>query len=142
MRRAIAGAFFCFFALSSHIAAASGYIEANISGKVYRFEVARSPQEKATGLMFRKQLDRDSGMLFVFSEPQFLDFYMKDTSIALDVAFLDSNFKIVDIRSMRPFDEKVIISSAKAIYALEVNQSFFSCLGLRVSDHIEFLDQP
>lgn len=90
--------------------------------------------------MFRERLDLDSGMLFVFEEPQFLNFYMKNTPLALDIAFLDSDCRIIDIQPLCPYSEEVVTSKGLALYALEVNRGFFQRAGLGVSDKIEFLD--
>lgn len=90
--------------------------------------------------MFRERLDLDSGMLFVFEEPQFLNFYMKNTPLALDIAFLDSDCRIIDIQPLYPYSEEVVTSKGLALYALEVNRGFFQRAGLGVSDKIEFLD--
>ncbi|HOJ64945.1 MAG TPA: DUF192 domain-containing protein [Spirochaetota bacterium] len=115
------------------------YVKAKINKKIYKFELAVTDQERAKGLMFRKKLDKDSGMLFVYSSMNYLYFYMKNTIIPLDIAFLDYNYKIVDIQSMEPLDETTIMSKKKAMYALEVNRGFFDRVGLKIGDKIEFI---
>lgn len=116
-----------------------GYVKAKINKKIYTFELAITDKEREKGLMFRKKLDKDSGMLFVYSSMNYLYFYMKNTLIPLDIAFLDYEHKIIDIQSMEPLDETTIISKKKAMYALEANRGFFDRVGLKVGDKIEFI---
>lgn len=115
------------------------YVKAKINKKIYKFELAITDKEREVGLMFRKYLNKDSGMLFVYSSMTYLYFYMKNTLIPLDIAFLDYNYKIIDIQSMEPLDEKVIKSKKKAMYALEVNRDFFEKVNLNVGDTINFI---
>ena len=61
-----------------------------INGNVYTVEIANTQEKRSKGLMFRKSLPADSGMLFVFSYEDYRYFYMKNTLIPLDIAFFDS----------------------------------------------------
>jgi uncharacterized membrane protein (UPF0127 family) len=65
-------------------------------------------------------------------------YYMKNTFIPLDIAFIDDNFKIIDIQTMQPLDETTVASRGKAMYALEANKGFFKRVGLKVGDKLEF----
>ena len=65
-------------------------------------EVARTPQEKATGLMYRKALPEGQGMLFVYDKPLIPPFWMKNTLIPLDILFIGSDFKIKHIAEDTP----------------------------------------
>ncbi|HNZ26293.1 MAG TPA: DUF192 domain-containing protein [Spirochaetota bacterium] len=115
------------------------YVKAKINNKIYKFELALTEEEKGTGLMFRKKLDPDGGMLFVYSYMTIMDFYMKNTLIPLDIAFIDGGFKIVDIQSMNPLDETTVRSKKRCMYALEVNRGFFERIGVKEGDTIEFI---
>ncbi len=115
-------------------------IEIKMNDKIYKIEVASSDKDRSKGLMFRKKLNKNSGMLFVYPNEQYLYFYMKNTFVPLDIAFIDESYKIVDIQSMQPLDETTIASKAKAMFALEVNRDFFNKIGLKVGDKIEILD--
>ena len=95
--------------------------------------------EKEKGLMFRKKLDKNSGMLFVYGSKRYLYYYMKNTFIPLDIAFIDEYFTIIDIQSMEPLDETSIRSAQESMYALEVNRGFFDRVGLKVGDKIKLL---
>ena len=68
-------------------------------------EVANSAEERAVGLMGRESMERDRGMLFVFSAEQVLGFWMKNTLIPLDIIFIDSDLSVVDVQTMRPEHE-------------------------------------
>src|SRR5919109_2766517 len=61
-------------------------------------DVADDAQERNRGLMFRKSLESNNGMLFVFEEPGNLSFWMKNTYIPLDMIFIDKDLRIVDIK--------------------------------------------
>jgi len=109
----------------------------NINNKTYTFEVAQTKEELTRGLMFREELDPESGMFFIFDKADYLTFYMKDTFIPLEVAFIDGSLTIVDIQPLHPLDMTFVVSRAKAIYALEVNRGFFQNVGLGIGDKIE-----
>lgn len=91
-------------------------------------ELARTSKEQARGLMFRKHLDEYSGMLFHYPDVMKRSFWMKNTLIPLDIAFLDNDGVIVDIQTMEPCTTEecvVYTSSLPARAALEMNAGFF-----------------
>ena len=104
-----------------------------------RVEVADDIFERARGLMYRKALGVNRGMLFVYPEEQRLSFWMKNTLIPLSVAFIDSERRIIDIQDMKPLDDEPpsYVSAEPAQYALEVNQGFFETRGVKVGDSVE-----
>lgn len=110
-----------------------------INGNVYTVEIANTQEKRSKGLMFRKSLPADSGMLFVFSYEDYRYFYMKNTLIPLDIAFFDSQLKIVSIKQMEPLDETTVPSDKKAMYALEMNKDFFNKEGIKVGDQAKLL---
>lgn len=90
----------------------------------FNVEIAKTPTEQAYGLMDRKSLADNTGMLFVYDKPSELSFWMKNTLIPLDIIFIDSEKKIVDIQTMTPCHEvscPVYNSKKPAQYALEIN---------------------
>jgi len=101
--------------------------------------VAATADARRKGLMFRKKLDKNGGMLFIYGSKNYLSYYMKNTFIPLDIAFLDETFKILEIRPMEPLDETAIVSKDKVQYALEVNRGFFERVGLKVGDSLDFI---
>ena len=114
-------------------------VEIEINGENYKFELANTQPTREKGLMFREKLDDDSGMLFVYSYENYRYFYMRNTFIPLDIAFLDKNLTVVSIKSMMPLDETTVASEKKAMYALEVNRGFFEKTGVKVGDEIKLL---
>ncbi|MCG8572582.1 MAG: DUF192 domain-containing protein [Spirochaetes bacterium] len=114
-------------------------VKIEINGKEYQFETALTKEERRKGLMFRKNLAKNGGMLFVFQEEMVLSFYMKNTLIPLDIAYINSKFEIIDIQNMKPLDESDITSAGPALYALEVNEGFYERQGIKVGDKIKIL---
>lgn len=103
-------------------------------------EVAGTPEKRRIGLMYRKEMPENRGMIFVFQEDDYRSFWMKNTRIPLSVAFISGNGIIRDIQSMEPFDERPHRSSAKVRYALEVNQDWFTQNGIKEGDKIDLPD--
>ena len=102
-----------------------------------RAEVARTPEERSRGLMYREELAPDAGMLFIFPDNAVRGFWMQNTYIPLDIAFLDPSFRIVDIQQMEPMTTEQHTGRAAFTYALEVNQGWFEAHGVRVGDLAE-----
>lgn len=90
-----------------------------------RVEIAKTPIALAHGLMFRKSLDENSGMLFEFGAPTEACFWGKNTYIPLDIAFVDKSFKIAEIKQITPMSTRFIKSSDFCIMAIEANAGFF-----------------
>lgn len=88
---------------------------------IFTAEIARTPQQQATGLMYRRHLPPLHGMLFVYSQPQIVTFWMKNTFIPLDILFINSNYKIVNIHeNAKPFSLHLISSKVPVIAVLEL----------------------
>ncbi len=94
-------------------------------------EVARTAQERATGLMNRASLPADSGMLFVFDGPTTARFWMKDTLIPLSIAFITGDGTILDIQDMQPETLDAHGPAAPYVYAIEANQGWFAAHGVQ-----------
>jgi uncharacterized protein len=106
-------------------------VELKILRTSLKAEVADTPQASENGLMFRDSMPEDRGMLFVFEQPRTASFWMKNTKIPLSIAYVDSAGKILEIKSMKPFDETVVPSASDRVaYALEVNQGWFDRHGI------------
>lgn len=107
------------------------------SGAAHRFdvEVALSMQQRARGLMFREQMADDAGMLFVYPGEQQIRMWMKNTAIPLDMLFVASDGRIVDIAAdTEPFSEAVIASAGPARAVVELNAGTAARLGIQVGD--------
>lgn len=118
----------------------------NIKGEIIELEVAQTPQQQATGLMFRDSLPDNRGMLFSFDKPQVTSFWMKNVNISLDMIFLYQG-KVKAIASNVPpcktnpcpvYGPKTIIDQV-----IELRGGRAKELGLKVNDlvNIEFLEQ-
>jgi uncharacterized protein len=102
-------------------------------------EIADDEETRTRGLMFRRELPEDEGMLFVFEYPQPLSFWMKNTHLPLDIAFISPDYKIINIETMKPLDEKPrYLSQGMALYALEVNQGWFARHGVKRGTGLTF----
>jgi uncharacterized membrane protein (UPF0127 family) len=105
-------------------------------------EVARTADERAQGLMYRESLARGRGMLFVFPDSQIRSFWMKNTFIPLDIAYLDAEFRIVDIMAMEPENTTSLPSTLPAMFALEVPLGWFEEMGISVGAQARLVFGP
>lgn len=95
-------------------------------------EVAATPEERAEGLMYRDEVPDGTGMLFVFEDSQPRAFWMANTYVPLDVAYMDPSFRVVDIIAMEPLVTDSYPSDAPAMFALEVRQGWFEESGIGI----------
>jgi len=102
-------------------------------------EFANTEYETQTGLMYRRSMENDRGMLFIFENEIRRSFYMKNTEFALDIIFVNSDHEIVSIqKNAKPFDKSSLASEAPAKYVLEINAGLSDQWGLEAGDLIEF----
>lgn len=94
-------------------------------------EIADSNFKRQNGLMFRKSIPDNYGMLFSFDEPQVLKFWGMNTFIPLDICFLDENFVVKSISSIKPHDLNSISSDCPCKFALETNLGFLDKYGIK-----------
>lgn len=95
---------------------------------IYNIELAITPSEQATGLMYRQQWTESfQGMLFINTYPRKVSFWMKNTYLDMDIYYLDKDFNIVEIHTPQPLDETGIPSKSNNIqYILELNPALKS----------------
>lgn len=98
----------------------------SVDGHSVRVEIAATPEDRNDGLMHRKSLAADSGMLFVYPASEKLGFWMKNTTLPLSIAFADESGKIVRISDMVPLSTERVPSIFPAMYALEMNKGWFA----------------
>lgn len=105
------------------------------SSHLFRVELADSPGERAEGLMYRKSMDDDAGMIFDFDRQKPVTFFMKNTYIPLDLIFIDRDGIIKTIHENAvPKSLKSIRSGVPVISVLEINGGLVATLGLSVGD--------
>lgn len=139
-------AFLCLLPFAAPVMAESAGIHFPVTtlkaGKhIIRAEVASTDAQREQGLMFRRKLPKNNGMLFVFDRPARSCMWMKNTPLPLSVAFIDANGTIVNIEEMDPFTLDSHCSQGWIRYALEMNQNWFSINGIRVGSKISGLPQ-
>ena len=101
-----------------------------------KVEVAATDAEREKGLMFRKQMGRNDGMLFVFDEPAYHAMWMKNTLIPLSVAFLDRDGVILNVMDMEPQTLDSHQAAGPAIYAIETNVGWFAEHHVKPGDRV------
>ena len=110
-----------------------------IQNKVYHLKTAKSFCEHTMGLMDLSEIGAD-GMIFYFNQPQILKFWMKNTNLPLDLAYLDEHMKITEILhmpvSLTPEDYPIYASSGPAKYAIEAPLDFFERQNIHVGDTV------
>ena len=117
-----------------------------LAKKEIAVELAKSPQQQARGLMFRKSLPQDTGMLFIYNEEQRLSFWMKNTFIPLSIGFFDKNQTLVDVQEMEPVKSEVqsriptYQSLKPAKYALEMPPGWFKKNKIRLGERFLWLE--
>ena len=102
-------------------------------------EIARTPAEQAKGLSGVPSLPPDDGMVFEFSHPTSVPFWMKDTTIPLSIAFWNSSGRIVDILDMTPCRAapcRRYRSTRPFVGAVEVNHGYFRRYGIGIGDRV------
>ena len=112
-------------------------IEISVGSHHLTVEVADDEISQSRGLMFRKSLSENEGMLFDFKEPGIYSFWMKNTLIPLSIAFLDERGEITKIEAMTPNDTvRFHRSPIGTRYGLEVNEGWFKRHNVRVGDKV------
>ena len=111
---------------------ASDIIYISVNGHELKVEVAATPAERQAGLMFRKEMGENEGMLFVFPAEEYLSFWMKNTYLPLSIAYFNADRRLIDIYKMKPMQIKEVYNSTEMVmYALEVNQGWFEKHGIK-----------
>lgn len=105
-------------------------------------EVSDTPEKRSLGLMFRRHLNPDQGMLFIFPEADYHRFWMKNCFFDIDIIWLDEGKRIVHHEeNLPPCKEDPCPSygsPAKALYVIEANGGFFNKMGLKNGMRVEF----
>lgn len=111
------------------------------NNKKHRFsiELANSQLKREIGLQCKSELKENEGMLFIWNSEDYRNFWMKNTKFYLDIIFINSNLKIVDIFFYaKPYDITTISSNKKSKYVLELNSGILKKLNLNIGDKLSF----
>ena len=109
----------------------------HVGNKPIRVEVADSEVSRNIGMMFRKQLPYEKGMLFIFEDCAPRRFWMRNTYVPLSIAYIDPNGIILNVEKMNPLSESGVWSKGPAKYALEMNQGWFKANGVSPGDLVK-----
>ena len=118
------------------IAYATAWKDYNKEEVILNVEIPSTPESFSAGLMFRESLDKDTGMFFIFEDVGEKSFHMRDTTIPLDIAFINKEGVIESIKQLKPLDETYVYSNVEVLYALEVNRGWFAENKVEVGDKI------
>ncbi len=120
-------------------ATAGDTIPLEIRGHTLQVELARTEAEQARGLMYRKSLPADRGMLFVYPSARQVYYWMKNTFIPLSIAFIGDDRRIINMADMPPNNStRTFASHGPCRYVLEVNQGWFKEHGVQPGDIVTF----
>lgn len=112
-------------------------IALSIKNRKIEVEIAKTPEERNLGLMYREVLPENNGMLFIFEENGIYPFWMKNTKIPLSIAFISESRTIIDILEMVPNQEVIRYAPEYPFrYALEMNQGWFLKNSINIGDTI------
>ena len=113
------------------------FFEMTVGNASFRAQVAVTSAEMQQGLMWRKSLGKNDGMLFVYERPQQMSFWMRNTGVALDIGFFTADGTLREIYPLTPFDETGVRSVRRdLLFALEMNQGWFAANNVRVGDKL------
>lgn len=107
------------------------YFPIRIGESTLQLQLALTPAEHQKGLMFRKNLADDHGMLFLFERPKQQNFWMKNTSLPLDIGYFNARGKLLEVHKLFPYDESPVVSrSSQILIAVETNRGWYSENGI------------
>ena len=105
----------------------------------FNIEIANTGGERVLGLMYRRELPADAGMLFLYDPPQPITMWMRNTILSLDMIFIGTDGKVHRIEShTEPFSTEVISSDGAVQGVLEVNAGTAAKIGLKPGDEVVF----
>jgi uncharacterized membrane protein (UPF0127 family) len=101
-------------------------------------EVAATPEQQERGLMFRRELGPDRGMIFPYDPPQVVGFWMKNTLIPLDMVFIRADGTIARIATATPLSLDTVGSGEPVVAVLEIRGGRAAELGIRAGDRVDW----
>ena len=121
--------------------AEAGQVRMRVGRETFTLEVADTPKAQQLGLMHRRSMPQDRGMLFVFEDERERSFWMKNTHIPLDIIYADAAGIVVSVKQMKPLDETGVPSDGPARYAVELNQGAARRAGVATGDVLQIPEE-
>ncbi len=119
-------------ATAAEVKPATAFFEIAVGEKTVRMQLAVKPKEMERGLMERRDLGADDGMIFVYPGAQQMSFWMRNTPTPLDIGFFTADGVLREVYPMQPYDETSVQSVRGDLkFALEVNQGWFVKNGVK-----------
>lgn len=116
----------------------STYFPIQLADKTLHLQLALHQAERSKGLMYRESLDPDHGMLFVFEDIAPRGFWMRNTRIPLDLAYLDASGTLLELHKLYPYDEVAVPSrSQEVVIVIEMNRGWFERNQVRLGAQLE-----
>lgn len=114
------------------------FFPVDVGGRPVRMQLAVRADEMQRGLMGRRDLGAEEGMIFVYERPQQLSFWMRNTPTPLDIGFFDADGVLLEVHPMHPFDENSVPSRSDRVqFALEMNQGWYGGRGVKPGARID-----
>ena len=113
----------------------------SLSAGIHRIDaqMAQTPEQRAVGLMFRRDMPQNEGMLFIFEQPALQCFWMKNTLLALTAAFITDDGSIVNLADMKAQSLDSHCSDKPVRFVLEMNQGWFAKKGIKAGQRLSGL---
>ena len=133
---------FIFFIMYNEISSATeykkGYVKLENKNLVFEVDIADTITLREKGLMFRKKLDSNRGMLFIFPTEKNVEIWMKNTLLSLDIIFISKERLIVGlVKKALPLSSKIYSITKKSKYVLEVNGGIIDKYNINLGDKIK-----
>lgn len=133
---------FALFALSAvNCGGDEKTVDLNLGGKIFSLEIADTDMKRQRGLMYRKSLPDDRGMLFLFERDQQLSFWMKNTYVPLSIAFITKDGTVKEIFDLTPESLRPVESTFLVRMALELPKGSFAKLGIGPGSKIDLPEE-
>ena len=133
---------FIFFIMYNEISSATeykkGYVKLENNNLVFEVDIADTITLREKGLMFRKKLDSNRGMLFIFPTEKNVEIWMKNTLLSLDIIFISKERLVVGlVKKALPLSSKIYSITKKSKYVLEVNGGIIDKYNINLGDKIK-----
>ncbi|EEF81671.1 DUF192 domain-containing protein [Borreliella valaisiana] len=132
--------FLCLFLLMPFLSFADHFYDKEIviNGVKFFVKIASNEFDRAKGYMDTEKVEYGKGMLFIFKKEQHLSFWMENTPLMLEIAYIDSSGIIKEVYDLEPYSRVNVNSLYKAKYALELPRGSFSKFKIKIGDKVHF----